>query len=289
MARPAVQSDARHTLIAVMFVSALSAAGIALPYPILTPIFLADTQTELTSYLDIHPKMLLGIALAFYPLGVLISNSFIGGLSDRYGRRRMMIVTLAGGAGGYILSGFALFIEDYPLFVLSRLFVGICHGNGAIAQAIAADLHPAVDRTRALSLLDAARSVGWAFGPLVGAYLMLFGASTAFYVAGVMLLIAMVLARLVISESAAFRSDAGDSTWRTIWRENSFNLLGSPGITRLFCVHCSVNLGLGAYFEYYPAWLVEAFGFGPLGIAYWTSAITAATILTSGFAVPAVA
>jgi MFS family permease len=73
----------------------------ALPFPMLAPYFLsAGGDPGLVAFLGIHPKLLLGMLLAVYPLGILVGSSFLGAFSDHFGRKRVLVVTLClGGAG----------------------------------------------------------------------------------------------------------------------------------------------------------------------------------------------
>ena len=124
--------QAQITLSVVMLISFLGTAGIALPYPVLAPYFIDYPGNELTRFLGIEPKILLGIALAVYPLGMLIGGSFIGALSDLYGRRRLLILTLIGTAVSYMFTAYAVNIHSFVLFILARFFAGICEGLSLI-------------------------------------------------------------------------------------------------------------------------------------------------------------
>ena len=78
----------------------LSTTGASLPYPILPPLF-AGVQTAgaadgLTNFLGLPPKLLFAIALMVNPVGLLIGTSVLGSLSDRYGRRPLLLATTVG-------------------------------------------------------------------------------------------------------------------------------------------------------------------------------------------------
>ena len=67
----------RSTLATVMLVSFMSTAGVALPYPVLAPFFLRPDAGGLTAFAGVPAKLLLGVLLAVYPLGILVGNSFL--------------------------------------------------------------------------------------------------------------------------------------------------------------------------------------------------------------------
>lgn len=278
-------ASARSTLLAVMLVSLLGSAGIALPYPVLAPFFLApDHNNALTHFMGLHPKLLLGFLLALYPLGLLIGSSFIGALSDIYGRRRLLTATLLLAVAGYGLTGLAVNLESYPLFALARFLTGLCEGNIAISRAIALDLHPVIDRARSMSLVFATTYAGWLVGPLAGGYLMPLGVDQVFYIAGFVTLLATLL--VVVSIAPSVPTATSDRTlWQTLRQENSLGLLRLPAIRTLLIYHLLYTLGLNTYYEFYPLWLVENFAYTSEQIGWSTVVITVAMIIASVYLV----
>ncbi len=271
----------RSTLYTVMLVSLLGTAGIALPYPVLSPFFL-DTGADnaLIQFMDLPPKILLGIILALYPLGSLLGSSFIGAISDLYGRKRILVISLLLAAAGYGLTGYAVSIESYPLFALARLLTGICEGNVAISRAIALELHPAISRTRAISLLYATAYAGWLVGPLAGGYLMAFGVANVFLITGGVTLLATLLVQIAIVRVDGV-GHAGGSVLENIAANNSIGLLKLADLRPLILYHFLFTLGLNAFYEFYPLWLVESFHFDSVSIGWGTVVITLSMIISS--------
>jgi MFS family permease len=283
-------ASARSTLFAVMLVSLLGTAGIALPYPVLSPFFLdAANPNALTHYLGLPPKILFGILMALYPLGLIIGSSVIGALSDIHGRKSMLTTTLLAAAAGYGLTGYAVMVESFPLFALARFLTGICEGNIAISRAIALELHPAIDRTRAISLLYATTYAGWLVGPLAGGYLMTLGVANVFFIAAAITVLATVVVYLAIvaQTPASSATTPGQSIWQSMHRNNSLGLLRVRAMQPLLIYHFLYTLGLNAFYEFYPLWLVERFQFSSIDIGWGTVVITGAMIVSSLYAVTA--
>jgi MFS family permease len=278
-----------------MLVNLLGTAGIALPYPVLSPFFLdPESGNALTSFGDLPPKILLGLLLALYPLGVLIGSSFIGALSDLHGRRPVLVISLLAAALGYALTGFAVYQENYPLFALARFLTGICEGNIAVSRAIALELHPRIPRTRAISLLYTTGYAGWLIGPLAGGYLMRLGVAEVFLVAGGVTLLATLAVQLAIAAPAPRQGAAGqeDAARRgllqSVAENNSLGLLTVAAIRPFIIYHLLFTLGLNAFYVFYPLWLVERFAFSPEAIGWATVVITLAMIVSSIYMVPPV-
>jgi MFS family permease len=187
-------------LFALMLVTLFGTIGIALPYPVLAPYFLDYPANNLTRFMGIHPKTLLGISLATYPLGMLIGSNYLGALSDFYGRKKILVLTLTVAVLGYALTAFAIWQESFITFILARFLTGLCEGNISIARAIAADLHPQLNRTKAFSMLYTASYAGWMIGPILGGFLMVYGVAQVFLLAGIGLLLSLGLVVLLIKQ-----------------------------------------------------------------------------------------
>ncbi|MUH72169.1 MFS transporter [Psychrosphaera haliotis] len=121
-------------------VTLLACMGLSLPYPVLTPLFIDAPATALNSYGGYSGETLLTVLFAIYPLGIFIGSSFIGALSDRFRSPEGIKSNPNDLLFGYLVSAYALYIEDYFLLVTSRFLTGITEGNVAIARAIALDI-----------------------------------------------------------------------------------------------------------------------------------------------------
>ncbi len=274
----------RLILFTVMLVGFLGTIGIALPYPVLAPYFLDYPANDLTHFMDIHPKILLGICLATYPLGLLIGSIYIGALSDGFGRRRVLLITLAGSVVGYGLTAIAIYQESFLFFVVARILTGVCEGNISIARAIAAELHPVVDRTKALSMVYAATYTGWLVGPVIGGFLMVYGVAEVFLLAGAGMLISMLLVAALINRDR--REDLDDTAfWQALRQNNSLTLLKHQEIMPIFWFYFLYSMGLNAFYDFYPVWFVDYHQADSRTIAWATVCLTVVMILASSLVV----
>ncbi|NQZ10740.1 MAG: MFS transporter [Algicola sp.] len=263
----------------VLMVTLLSCAGIALPYPIMAPLFMSGQANGLNTFMSVSPEMLLGFAMAIYPLGIFIGGSFIGALSDSYGRKKLLVITLFISILGYAITAYAVVEQNYLLFIAARFFTGLCEGNISIARAIALDLGKTIDKTRAMSLVSAASFLGWLIGPLAGGYLAVYGAEVAFIAAGVAIFVCMVFVMLVINET---HKVVNDKPFVTLLKShNSLSLLKNPVVFQIFVFQFIFTLGLNAFYEFYPVWLVIERGFQASDIGNITAVTTVCMTLSS--------
>ena len=109
-----------------------------------------------------------GLLLASYAAAQFIGAPLIGRLSDRFGRRPLILVSLAGTGVSFVLLGFA---ASLPALFVARILCGLFGGNIPVAQAYIADVTDTKHRARALGLIGAAFGLGFILGPVASALL----------------------------------------------------------------------------------------------------------------------
>ncbi|MBI4354855.1 MAG: MFS transporter [Candidatus Omnitrophica bacterium] len=107
----------------------------------------------------------IGVLLAIYSAMQALGAPWLGRLSDRVGRRPVLLLSLLGTAAGFLLMGLA---KTLPLLFLGRIIDGITGGNISTAQAYIADVTPPEERSRGMGLIGAAFGLGFIFGPAIG-------------------------------------------------------------------------------------------------------------------------
>src|SRR6266496_5317101 len=113
--------------------------------------------------------IVIGILQATYPLMQFIGAPILGRLSDRFGRKPILIASQLGTLAGFVLLGFA---NTLWLLFLSRIIDGLSGANISTAQAAIADSTNEKTRTQGLGLIGAAFGIGFILGPII-AYLVL--------------------------------------------------------------------------------------------------------------------
>jgi MFS family permease len=106
-----------------------------------------------------------GLLSTLYSLLQFVFSPIWGALSDRWGRRRILTVTLAGNALSYLLW---IFAAQFWLVVVTRLISGMMAGNIAVASAAAADITDEKERTKGMAVVGIAIGMGFVFGPVIG-------------------------------------------------------------------------------------------------------------------------
>ncbi len=164
-----------------------------LGFGILIPILPSFSVKEL--HID---EAAIGIAIAMYSFIQFLFNPVLGKLSDRHGRKPIIVACLFLNAIGYIIFSFT---NSYLLLLLSRIIAGIGGSSIGVAQAYIADVTTREDRSKGMGLIGSAFGLGFVFGPLIGGLLADFGYAVTGYVAAGFSLFAFVLTIIYLPES----------------------------------------------------------------------------------------
>ncbi|MBF5044936.1 MFS transporter [Aggregicoccus sp. 17bor-14] len=172
------------------------------------------------------------LLLSVYSLMQLLFAPWLGRLSDRYGRRPVLLVSLAGSLAGYVLFAFA---HSLPLLFVSRVVDGVSGANIATAQAYVADVTRPEERARGMARIGMAFGLGFVLGPALGAQLGYWGGNLAIGLFAASLSgLNLVWAFLRLPESR--REDSAPAPQRTV--------RGASGLLRLPVVGAALALFL---------------------------------------------
>lgn len=120
---------------------------------------------------------------AVYSAMQFIFAPILGGLSDKYGRRPILFLSLIGSAVGYLIIGYA---STLILVFAGRIIAGITGGNISTAQAYIADVTKKEDRARGMGLFGAMFGLGFVFGPAIGGVLSKYSIQAPFLFAAIL-------------------------------------------------------------------------------------------------------
>src|SRR5450432_3667606 len=155
--------------------------------------------------------MAIGWLTGIYSGMQIIFTPILGKLSDRFGRRPVLMVSIAGTAVGFALMGMATAL---PLLFAARILAGITGGNISIPQAYIADVTTPEQRSRSMGLIGAAFGLGFTFGPMIGGIMSRISYSAPFYFAAALAAVNVMLLYFLLPESlsAEYRSRPHERT-----------------------------------------------------------------------------
>ena len=256
-------AGALPTLLAVMFINVLG-FGIVVP---LLPFYAKSFQA---------PAWQIALIFSAYSIGAFFGEPFWGRLSDRIGRKPVLVSTVCGNCLCYLTLAFA---PNVYLAFLIRFLGGLASGNGSVVQGYIADVTPADDRTGRMSLMSAAFNLGFIVGPAIGGILANPAAGHAGF--RVPLLAAGTLSGICALGLFLFLKESRVRHARYVAQPSRFaafaEAMGNPVISRLMWV---TLLGGGAFMgieSLFGLWTQARFHWGPheIGFAFAVTGIVA--------------
>ncbi|HEY0466288.1 MAG TPA: MFS transporter, partial [Polyangiaceae bacterium] len=151
----------RKPLLVIFATIGLDAVGIGLVFPILPRLLQEVTHTR-----NIAP--LIGIMTALYAVMQFIFAPVLGALSDKLGRRPVLLISLAGASINYVVMAFA---PQLWMLLVGRAVAGLTSANLSVATAYITDITPEDQRARRFGLFNAVFGIGFIIGPVLGGVL----------------------------------------------------------------------------------------------------------------------
>jgi len=221
------------------------------------------------------------IALLFtlYSLMQFLFAPIWGRLSDRIGRRPVLIAGLLGGGAGLLLFGAG---DRLMTLYLARGLSGLMSSAALpTAMAYVADVTDEKRRGHGMGAMGAAMGLGFIFGPGIGGALARFGHATPFLVAGLLMIVTGLAAAMLLPESLQRPTPASDGAWFHL--PAPWKALGSP-LLRFYGVAFTVPFAMAALETTFPLLLRDRLGMGAHEMGWMFLFMGTAVFLVQGFA-----
>ena len=204
-----------------------------------------------------------GILVATFSFCQFAAAPIWGNLSDRIGRKAVLIVSQIGATLGWALLGVApnvasaLAVAPIAVIFVARIIEGISGGNISITQAYVADLVEPAQRARAFGLISAMFGAGMIFGPFGGGLLYArFGFAAPFLVAAGLQAVTLLLTITMLPESRSKERDDERIGIAAIWQ--TFH---NPRLSRILWQKLAISLALYGWFAVFALYLARQLGF----------------------------
>lgn len=220
--------------------------------------------------------------VAIYSLTQLLTAPLWGSLSDRVGRRPVLLVSLAASALAYLWLGSATAL--WMLFA-ARASAGACAGNIAAAQAYIADVTGPEERARGMGLIGAAFGFGFMIGPALGGLLagtdpVTADLETPAWVAAGLSMLALAGVALLLPESLSADCAGGAAARGRIGA--LLGVLRRPVLSRLILVNFLVLLAVAGMQSVFAIWAMPQLGWGPGQVGYVFAYLGLVSVILQG-------
>jgi MFS transporter, DHA1 family, tetracycline resistance protein len=218
--------------------------------------------------------LIIGLLFASFSLSQLVAAPVLGDLSDRYGRRPVLIFSLLGTVLSFVMLALA---GNLAILFVARIIDGITGGSITTARAYIADVTTEENRARAFGLLGAAFGLGFIVGPALGAVFSHISYTAPIWAAAVITLLATVLAWLWLPETAHHVRAGGGSPWKAV-RE----MVGRPHLRVLLSVDFIYWTAFAVYQTTFALFGALRFGFDATHTGYLLAAFGALGVIVQG-------
>ncbi len=246
----------------LIFTVIIDIMGMGLVLPLMPSLFLIDHSTFIEGTRAAH-YFYYAIAMSAWPLGLFFGTPFLGDLSDRFGRRSILMLCLIGTALTYLFSGLSAEWNFLSLFLISRFLSGFFAGSYILAQAVMVDISPDHLRSRYLGWISMAASIGFVIGPVITSltagthFVSWLSLETPFYIAAILSLLNLSSVALFLPETDTHRRELKLSLFSPItlcshiFRDKRTMIIG---LSFLF-----MQIGWGFYVQDIPLILNQVF------------------------------
>jgi len=272
MTSPAAPSAKAPALAVLFLIAFINLVGFGLVIPLLP--FFADS-------LKAEPWQVT-LMFSAYSLGQFFAEPFWGRLSDRIGRKPVLLITLAANAVGYLMLAFA---PNVWIAIAIRLFTGLGAGNISTIQGYVADVTPPAERAGRMGLIGAAFGLGFIIGPGLGGLLARkelgpIGYHIPIYVAAALAAIAALGVIFFLRES---RAKADPAAPRPAFLSGLAEARDNPVVSRVLLVTLIYMAGFSGMESTFGLWTKDRFGWDVLEVGLSFMVVGVISVVNQGF------
>lgn len=257
----------RRSLLPVFITYFLDNFGLAIIYPIFTPLLLNPRHPLLeASATYVERTILLGLLIGSFPMAQFFGAPLIGQFSDRFGRKKAFYITILGTAIGYTMTAFSILENVFPLLFASRFLTGLFAGNLTLCLASIADMSPDQHaRTKNFGLIAAIGGMSFILAILLGGilsnpqYSSHFNPSLPFWITASLSYINFALMIILFQETHPTRISSGLNPFRGI--QNLSVALRSPYLRILYLINFFFMMAWVTSMQFFPTSLIKIFQF----------------------------
>lgn len=254
-------------LLALFLTIFIDMLGVGILIPVFPLLILPSSPDVIlpTTWTISQGFILLGWLSATYPLAQFFSAPVLGQLADRYGRKKVLAISIAGTTLGYIIFAIGIATQNIPLLFASRILDGLTGGNISVAQAGIADISTTKNRARNFGFIGMAFGLGFILGPYIGGkladptFVSWFNAGTPFYFTAILSFINVLLILAFLPETLKIAKKARIDISRPF--KNIVTAFSRPGIRSVMPTSFLFTAGFTFFTTFFAIVLAQKFGF----------------------------
>lgn len=282
----------KKTLV-LFFTIFLDLIGFGILIPVI-PILLADPRSPEfllpAGWTLSQGFILLGYLTAVFPFFQFIAAPILGQLSDRYGRKPILAISLAGTCLSYVLFAIGIITKNIPLLFIARAFDGITGGNFVVAQAAIADVTTPENRVKTFGLFGAVFGLGFILGPYIGGklsdptFVSWFNSATPFWFAAILSFLNVLSVLWVFQETNQHISKDKALRWNKSLQNIGHAYAARP-LRAIFATNFLVQAGFTFFTTFASIFFITRLGFTQGNIGDYFAFIGLCSVFAQGLVV----
>jgi DHA1 family tetracycline resistance protein-like MFS transporter len=285
-----MKSNNSNPILPIFLTAFLDLLGIGIIIPVIPALFFESGSDFFSPEITRETRSLLyGMLITSYPLMQFFGAPMLGALSDRFGRKPLLMISLTGTLIGYLLFAYAISSGSLALLFFSRLLPGFTGGNISIVYSSIADISDEKNKPRNFGLVGMAFGLGFVIGPAVGGLLAdetvvnWFNPSTPFLFTAALTLLNIILVQTRFQET--LKETRVSSVNPFIGVKNIVTSFREVNLRTIFTVVLLTSLGFSFFTQFFSVMLYEKFQFTEKGIGGLFGWIGLWLVITQGFLV----
>ncbi|MBU6426914.1 MFS transporter [Patescibacteria group bacterium] len=266
----------RRALPVILFTVLLDLVSTSILIPILpvlfanpdSPAYLLSAGTPVA-----YGYIILGLLIGAWPVAQFFAAPVLGELSDIYGRKKILALSVAGTCLSLLLFSYGALVKSLTVLFVSRIVGGITGGNIVVAQAVIADVTPVRERGKNFGLIGAAYGIGFILGPIIGGLLSdgrlysWFSVLTPFLFAAGLEVVNLVAIFVFLPETGE-EGERSRPSWFIAFR-HLVAAYDMKGLRSVFASNFFLQAGFSFFATFFSVYLIHRFGFGQKGIGLY--------------------
>jgi MFS transporter, DHA1 family, tetracycline resistance protein len=264
MSDSAITSAKKSPLIAIFLTVFIDMLGVGIIIPVIPALFFNAQTSILPAHITpTETSILYGLFSASFPFMQFFGAPILGALSDRYGRKPILQITLIGTLIGYLLFALAIHWGNLPLLFISRIIPGFFGGNIAILYSSISDVSDEQSKPKNFGLIGMAFGLGFILGPTIGGLLAdkglisWFDNATPFWFTAILTLINIFLVQFSFPETLKTFRNTDINPFSGI--KNVVTSFQKPHLRVIFAVVLLHSLGFSTFNQFFSVYLIQKF------------------------------
>ncbi len=220
-----------------------------------------------------------GIAIALYSFVQFIFNPILGRISDKHGRKPVIVLCLLINAFGYVIFAFT---NSYIILLFSRIVAGVGGSSIAVAQAYIADVTTRENRSKGMGLIGSAFGLGFVFGPLIGGFLSKLGYMATGLGSATFSFIAFIVTIILLPESNLDRSKVVETKRKILNIDAILKAFKHPELAILISLFFILTFSFANIYGTFALLGIQVYGFTDLQNGYMFGIVGISSALVQG-------